>query len=498
MSTALRPAAVFGDHMVLRRDRPVVLFGEAEEGKRITAALEGRSVAATAREGRFQLRLPPMPAGGPHTLNITDGETTFTYTDVLFGEVYLAGGQSNMELELKNADDGARLTAEADYPLIRYYNVPKLPWLDEQALAAERQACWRAVAPGTCGDMSAVAFHFAARLQAELGVPVGVIDCYWGGTSAVCWLTEAALQSTVEGRALWTAFSAAIAAKTQAECEADVLVHDEAVDKWNKHIEVLRAEHPAMSWTEITHRVGPCPWGPPPSRKSGFRPAGLVETMVKRVAPYTLTGFLYYQGEEDAKHAGLYRALLSSLILCWRRLYYDETLPFLFVQLPMYMDSTQRDDRQWAVLREAQEQTYQSIRHTGMAVMIDGGELDNIHPTDKKTVGERLYHQALRVVYGRTGEAESPRAVAMYRDGEELVVSLSSAVKAEGEPALFEIGDETGVFRPAKARVTGTSLRLWAEGAGEPLTARYAWVNYGVVNVYGENGLPLAPFRITL
>ncbi len=498
MSMGLQPAAIFGDHMVLRRDCPAAIFGQAEDGRRITVTLQGRSVAATARDGQFILRLPPMPAGGPYTLRITDGETTCAYTDVYFGEVYLAGGQSNMELELRNADDGARLTAETDEPLIRYYNVPKQPWLDRQAIAAERETRWRAVAPGTCGDMSAVAFHFATRLRAELGVPVGVIGCYWGGTSAVCWMTEKVLQRTAEGSALWSEYSAAIALKTQAECEADVQAHDGRVDKWNKHIEALRTEHPTMGWTEIARHVGPCPWAPPPSRKSCFRPAGLVETMLKRVAPYTLTGFLYYQGEEDTKHAGLYQVLLSSLILCWRQLFGDETLPFLFAQLPMYMDSSQQDDWQWAVLREMQERTYQSIRHTGMAVLIDAGELDNIHPTDKAIVGERLYRQALRSVYDRLGEAESPRAVAAYRDADTLVVTLTGAVKANGEPALFEIADETGVFTPASAAIEGATLRLRAEGVREPSLARYAWVNYGVVNVFGENDLPLAPFRVSL
>jgi len=497
MKTQFRPAAIFGDHMVLRRDRPALIFGEAGDGETIIAELGGHSVRATARGGRFTLALPPMKAGGPYTLTVSNGDAAFTFADVLFGEVYFAGGQSNMELELKDAADGPRLTAGADEPQIRYYNVPKLPWLDEAALAAERQACWRALAPGACGDVSAVAYHFAVRLQAELKVPVGIIDCYWGGTSIACWLSEAALRGTAAGAALLAEYEARIAGKTVEECDADVTAHDEAVERWNRQVEGVRAAHPGMAWPEVAKRVDPCPWNPPASPRSGYRPAGLAETMVMRAAPYTLSGFLYYQGEEDTKHPGLYRQLMTSLIAFWRGLFRDPSLPFLFVQLPMFKNSYDVDDRQWAVLREGQEQAMLDTRGAGLAVMIDGGELDNIHPTDKKTVGERLFYEALRVAYARPDAPESPRALYARREGAEMVVTLCAPVKAEGEPRLFELRDAAGTFIPASARIQDdNTLRLSAEGMAEPLEARYAWVNYGVVNVFGANGLPLAPFRL--
>lgn len=498
MNQAFLPASVFSDHMVLRRDRPALLFGEAAEGTLVTASVGGITVSATAHGGRFALTLPPFPAGGPHTLTLSSGDAAFTYTDVYFGEVYLAGGQSNMEWELQNALDGSRYVAEADQPLVRYYNVPKSPYWDAQAQAAEREARWRVVTPGACGDMSAVAFHFAARLQAELGVAVGVIGCYWGGTAATCWMDEAALRACPESAAMLLAFEASIAAKTQAECDEDVRRNDREMEIWNGNVEKWRTERPDLSWTEVSRLVGTCPWGPPPNRKSAFRPAGLVETMLKRVAPYTLTGFLYYQGEEDVQRAGQYRALMGALITCWRRLFRGPTLPFLFVQLPMYRSSDQRDDRLWAVLREAQEQTAQTVQGTGLAVMIDGGELDNIHPTDKKTVGDRLFGEALRVVYGRADVPQSPRALYAYREGETLVVALSAPVLAHGEARLFELTDATGEYRPANAALCGASVRLSAEGMAEPVAARYAWINFDTVNVFGENGLPLAPFRMEL
>ncbi len=496
MSARFKPAAVFGDRMVLRRDRPALIFGEAAGKATINAEISGKCVKTTAREGRFELALPPMPAGGPYTLTLSAGETKITYTDVLFGEVYFAGGQSNMEWPLSAAADGPRLAAAANHPQIRYYNVPKQPVLNGKLLAAERKARWRALEPGLCGDMSAVAFHFATLLQAELNVPVGVIDCYWGGTSVACWLSEQALRGTAAGAALLTEFEAKVGGRSDAECEVDVRENEEALKRWERQVERARAEHPGADWHEIAARLDPCPWNPPASRRSGFRPSGLAETMVKRVAPYTLTGFLYYQGEEDTRHPGLYRPLMTALIAFWRDLFRDGALPFLFVQLPMFRNSNEADDRQWAVLREAQEQACMDTRNAGLAVMIDDGELDNIHPTEKKTVGLRLYYEALRVAYGRPDVPESPRALYAYREGEEMVIRLSAPVAAQGTPRLCELMGADGAFVSAEATVAGDTLRLRAPGVAEPLKARYAWVNYGVVNVFGENGLPLAPFLI--
>ena len=197
--TALRLAAVFGDHMVLCRRKEIRLFGEAADGRVVRAELNGHAAETAARNGAFLLLLPPMEAGGPFTLTVTDGETTLSFADVLIGDVYLAGGQSNMERELHNADHGAEAVAKADNDQVRFYDTPKQPYWCEAAEQAERAARWKVVAPGACADVSAVAFHFAMRMQAQLGVPVGIVDCYWGGTSAACWMDADTLRETAEG-----------------------------------------------------------------------------------------------------------------------------------------------------------------------------------------------------------------------------------------------------------------------------------------------------------
>lgn len=498
MDGAFRPAAVFGDRMVLGRGRPIPIFGDAPEGCSIRAELNGRHAQAVASGGRFLVTLPPMPAGGPHRLTVTDGQTTVAFGDVYVGEVFLAGGQSNMEMRLREAGDGVRLARRTDQPLVRFFNAPRNAWLDSDALQAERQSRWQAATPDVCLEMSAVAYHFATRLQQALGVAVGILDCCWGGTSAACWIPEPELRKTEEGTQMLAQRDKRSAGLTPAQMDEAIAAHEEGLRLWNEHIDAARKAEPGVAMQALVERFGPCPWNPPPFGRSPFRPAGLAHTMLSRLSPYPLTGFLYYQGEEDTRHPDLYEALLTSLIHSWRRLFRGEDLPFLFAQLPMFHNSFEPDTGNWAQLRQAQARVRSASRNCEMAVLIDCGELDNIHPTDKQPVGERLCRLALRHMYGREAEADSPRALWAYPEGGALVVELTAAVRCSGEPALFEVAGADGLFRSAAAVPDGTRIRLVSADVAYPMAARYAWVNYGVVNVFGENGLPLAPFLVEM
>jgi sialate O-acetylesterase len=416
---------------------------------------------------------------------------------VMIGDVYFAGGQSNMEWPLEQALNGPELVRTLDNPMIRYCNFPHNAWLDEKALAEERKMRWKPFTPGACADVSAVACHFALKLQSELGVPVGIIGCYWGGTSAACWLDEAALCVTTAGAALLSEYNTRVADKTDAQYDAEMKAYDDGYQAWWKRVRLLQAENPDIAWGEINEKAGACPWPQPEGRKSAFRPAGLADTMVKRVAPYTLTGFLYYQGEEDTKHPPYYRPLLMSVISFWRDLFLDSSLPFLFVQLPMFITRGEEDNKSWPPVRQAQEQVYRDMRNTGLAVLIDCGEVDNVHPKDKETVGYRLYLQALKVIYRKDVQADGPYALSARSEGGVLIVCLSAPVRLTGDDTLFELAGEDGVFHPARADAEGKCLRLRAEAVPAPVAARYAWVNFGLVHAFGGNGLPLAPFNLS-
>lgn len=497
MKQQLQLAAVFTDHMVLSRNKNIRIFGAAADGAKVSVSLAGQTVQTAAYHGRFEATLAPMPAGGPHTLTVSDGETALTLTDVMIGDVYFAGGQSNMEWPLEQSEGGPTLVKTLDNPLIRYVNFPHNAWLDDDALAQERSMRWKALKPGECGDISAVACHFALKLQQELGIPIGIIDCYWGGTSVTCWMDESALKLTTAGTRLLQEYAERTKDKSDGQYAAEMKAYDGEYQAWWKRVQALQAVDPDISWSDINVKAGECPWPQPEGRRSAFRPAGLAETMVKRIAPYTLTGFLYYQGEEDTKHPQLYRPLLMTLISYWRDLFLDASLPFLFVQLPMFIAKGEEDFRNWPPVRQAQEQVFEDMRNTGLAVLIDCGEFDNVHPKDKRTVGYRLYLQALKVVYRRDVPADSPRAVAARREGDALLVALSQPVRVAGEAVLFELAGDDGVFHPALCEIHGQELRVFAENVSRPKAVRYAWVNYGVVRVFGNSGLPLAPFWLS-
>ena len=367
MLTQFRLASIFSDHMVLCRNRNIRIFGEAETGREIIVSINDHTASCAAVKSKFEAVLPPMPHGGPYTLTVSDGESTLTFTDILIGDVYFAGGQSNMEMKLEDSQDGARYVREAKYPSIRYCNFPVQAVLDDETLAKEREMAWQTVAPNACGEFSAVAFHFAVSLQTAVSVPIGIIDCYLGGTSILAWLDEDSLSAVTGGKKLLDAYRTRNQNKTDAQYEEEVRVFEVEREAWDRGAEAMKAKDPTLIWDDFIRELGPCPWPPPEGMKAAFRPCGLAETMVKRVAPYTITGFLYYQGESDFRQPRLYRALMTALILFWRDLFLDPSLPFLFVQLPVYRNRKEVVKNSWVILREAQEQVFQNTRNTGLA-----------------------------------------------------------------------------------------------------------------------------------
>lgn len=494
-----RLAPLFGNGAVLARNKEIRVFGTAETGMQLRVVLKNdfgmtmTEAVCEAEDGRFMARLAPQAAQTGCTLTVTDGKTNVMSTDIAIGEVYFAGGQSNMELELQNADEGPELIEKHLDPDLRYFNVPKKPIWDDEAAQAEANAHWESIRPGYGKDMSAVAYFFAVKLRAKLGVPVGVIDCYWGGTSITCWMDEVALRRTAEGQRYLAEYAEKCGGKTMEQYLEEEAAFGQYCMEWNQKADAMRRENPDITWPEINAKLGQMQWNPPIGPGSPYRPAGLVETMLKRVVPATLTGFLFYQGEEDAWRSRCYDELMVSAVQRWRELFRDEELPFLNVQLPMWIASDGTEDGNWGRMRHMQERAWKRLRNSGMAVIIDCGEYDNIHPTDKRTPGERLYEQALSVVYGEQGK-ESPRATGKYAEGGVLTVTLTAPVTARGEENLMEIAGQDGRYTKASVTVDGDKLRLAAPEVPHPVAARYAHVNWGKVQLFGENGLPLAPF----
>lgn len=497
----LRLAAIFSDHMVLQMGKQVAVFGEGTTGRQVKINVGPYEASGNVVDEHFMIYLPQMEYGGPYEMTVTDGKMTLAFEDVYVGEVFLAGGQSNMELELQNCEGGRAEAETANCDAIRMYNVLKTPVFDEDASKEERERKWKVCQPGTFMDVSAVAYYSAKKLQEKLHVAVGVIDCYQGGTSITCWMNRETLQSFPYGKQYLSAYEIKVGAKTEQEYDYEYDQFQKGVDRWNHEVTKLKKDRPNITGEEINDILGECPWNPPAGPKSLFRPCGLYETMLSRVIPYTVRGVWYYQGEEDAVRAGKYEEMLTHLIQLWRDDYNEPDLPFIIVQLPMFIEKGAKDDKQWAIIRQAQYQVYQKVEHIGMVCLLDCGEFDNIHPVDKKTVGTRLGMQTLETVFHQSVKGTSLYAAALERKDNALIVSFDKdeMIAAQGANLpYFEIAGTDGTYQEATAEIMeDNKLKVVSEEVSEPQFVRYAWVNYGEVSLFSETGLPIAPFELS-
>lgn len=494
--------AVFSDNMVLQRGKCVRIFGTcSEDCGNITVTVPELDVSAEgyADGGKWEAVLPPMKACGKCSVVIECGGGKIIFENVAVGEVWLAGGQSNMEFELQNDKNGKQALEEISAENIRFYYTPKCEMNDGELLRAEQNSGWRLPGKESAKCWSAVGSYFAAELSRRLGVTVGIIGCNWGGTSASAWMDREYLLRDKRLAVYLDEYDAATDGKTDEQMIAEYDEYTAYHEAWQKRLEKCYAEKPDIKWAEVLEICGENRYPGPAGCKNPMRPCGLYETMISRVCPYTLAGFIYYQGESDDHRPEAYYALLSALIENWRADWHDDELPFMLVQLPMYTTEDAEDTKNWAVIRRAQERVYKTVKNTGLAVALDCGEFNNIHPTDKKPVGHRLYLQAMYHVYG---DGDAMKAFPpMYRSsvvcGDSVRVSFDfcQGFEVRGEsPQGFELAAEDGVFHAAEAETDGTDIVLRSREVSRPRLARYCWTNYSEVTLFGLNGIPVAPF----
>ncbi len=498
----LRAAAIFSDHMVLQRNKKICVFGEGVTGREITVALGEDRALARCRDGKWTAYLPERQAGENLCMEISDGTEHIRFTDIAIGEVWLAGGQSNMELELKDADGGAELLKQGSFPRIRFYYTPKQAYKGEHYEEEERKSHWELFEERDAAKWSAVGFFFARELACRLGVTVGIIGCNWGGTSASCWMSREMILSQEKTRSYVEEYeNSQLTHKPEAEQIREYQEYQKYQEQWDQKAAAVYEKEPMMAFDKVQELIGVCQYPGPMNCANFTRPAGLYETMLKRVMPYTLRGFLYYQGESDDHKPESYYALLTGLIRQWRQDWGDDTLPFLLVQLPMHRYQHDPDTKSWCIIRESQMRAYRTLRNTGIAVAIDCGQFHEIHPKNKKPVGERLALQALSGVYHLISDREAFGPI--YRDflyrnqGMEFTFDYAEGgFVCKGERATgFELAGADGVFAEAEAVFDGNKVFVYAREVKEPVMARYLWTNYGDVTVFGTNGLPMAPFR---
>jgi sialate O-acetylesterase len=612
-----RLAAIFGDGMVLQRDRPVHIWGWAEPGEALQAEFRGETLAAQAgADGRFSLRFQAAPAGGTHTLRVS-GQGSVQLQDLLIGDVWLASGQSNMAWPVRDSADAAREIAAADFAQIRHFTVGRRASLQPQADVTP--ARWQAATPDAVGEFSAVAYFFARRVHRETGVPIGIVNASWGGTHIETWSGAHAVASDPALAPLMARMPQDAAGYRAARLQqqnalvvawqgpprpADALPttwSDPGLDdrRWRTLIvpkaweeqglagfdgyvwyrrEVMLSEAQAAgsaelhlgaiddcdeTWLNGLRLGGHCEWDQP--RRYAL-PAGTlrsgrnviavrvadngggggfwgdaklprlvttvgtlplagpwrarVEAPLARAEPTAndlptlafngmvhpliglpIRGALWYQGESNVPRAARYAKAFQALITDWRRLWGQGDFPFYFVQLAAYLplaDNTLKGST-WAELRDAQRQAL-ALPHTGMAVAIDIGDADDIHPRNKQEVGRRLALLALNRDYGKPQRASAPVLQSVSPVGDTLVLRFDTSdglvVRGAGELRGFAVAGARGGFHPAQARIDGRRVLLSSAAVPRPVAARYGWVdNPQEANLIGVDGLPVGPFR---
>ncbi len=495
-----RIAAVFSDNMVLQRQKEVKIFGEGEDGTKVSVEIFGQTFSGTVKEGRWTVILAPMEAAENVTMTVACGDYTRTFTNIAIGEVWLAGGQSNMELELQNAKDGEYMLANDNTKNVRFYYTQKRAYMDDEFFESERNTGWSEFSPESARAWSAVGYIFGKKLADDLGVTVGIIGCNWGGTSASAWMSRERLAEDAELKSYVDEYEAAIEGKSEAQQIKEYKDYEKYDLEWNQKAGEVYATQPNIGWNEIQELIGPNIWPGPMCCINPFRPSGLYECMLKRVMPYTMKGFIYYQGESDDHKPNMYFKLFSKMIQQWRDDWDDDEMPFLFVQLPMHKYEADPDYKHWCIIREAQMRTFKTVKNTGIAVIIDWGEFNEIHPKEKRPVGERLEKQALNMVYNcmEDKDAFGPIYKNMVHKGDKLELHFDYADEGfmlKGDMTGFEIAGEDKRFVPAEAVIDGSVITVSAETIAEPKYVRYLWTNYGDVTLYGKNGIPVAPFR---
>jgi len=456
-SGSLRVANIFSDRCVLQREMPLPIWGSAQPGAKVDVELADRKGSALADEkGRWQVTFDPFPAGGPYAIKIRSGAEAIEVKDVLIGEVWIGVGQSNMIMGVGSCDGAAEAMA-------RFKDYPNMRFAAGQAQSSESTAqdinkiTW---GPPTSGS-SAVSFYFAEMLYSHLGgnVPVGIVN-----------------QTIIAPAEAWS------------------------------NAERLKA-YPALARI-AGHKIFP--------HLSGQVFNGTIKPLV----PFAIRGALYYQGEMNAGRGVQFRLILAALIESWREAWGRPDLPFLFVQLASFEEHKKAadgkldmrseilsklknagQDHGFSLVRESQLHVARTVPGVGMAVAIDAGEQWDIHPKNKKTVGERLFLLARAKAYGEKGVSSAgpmPKEAKFGKDRVTITFDLeegTSLVAKSDSLVGFELAGEDRIFHKAEAKIVGNTIEVRCQAVPEPIMVHYAWAGFPEVGLYDNTGLPATPFR---
>ena len=487
----LRLPSIISDHMVLQRHQPVAVWGWAEPGSEVTVSFKGQTHTATAGDaGQWRVDLESMNADAdPAQMTITSGDQTLTLDDILVGEVWLCSGQSNMEWSVQRSDNAEQEIAAANWPQIRHIKAPHRPSMTPMD---DIDAQWQVCSPDTAAAFTAVGYYFGRMLHQELDVPVGLVNCSWGGTRIEPWIPLNGYASVPEINELYQTVAAKQPDSDMYQATANAYM--DSLSTWLKESKEQLNNH------RLITQPHPFPdqLVPYTDRQD---PTTLFNGMMNPFIPFTLRGSIWYQGESNRAIGSLYTDLTRAQLIGWREAWEQPELPYYYVQIAPYQYGND-NPHELAEFWEAQGDIEKQIDHTGMVVVSDIGNLQDIHPTNKQDVGKRLANMALKRTYGREGIIDSgPRFQSMRIDGNRILLTFANAgeglASRDGE-ALdgFELASKTKPWSNATAKIIAPdTLAVSAEGIDAPVAVRFAWHKLAEPNLVNSVGLPTAPFR---
>lgn len=484
----VRLPALVSDNMVLLQDSKANVWGWADPGEKVIVKLRDASVSATADEkGKWAVKLEGLKPGLAGEMSIA-GKNSLTVKNVAIGEVWLASGQSNMEWDVKNGKDPEAEIAACNFPEIRIFKVMKK---GSKTPVDDVEGMWDVATPANALKFTAVGYFFARDLHANLKVPVGIINSTWGGTPVETWIPASGMNTNPAFAEHWK--------KKQADFPTAKAAHEEA----------MKAAAQAKAEGKPAPKVPRAPDGPEALYAA---PMGLYNGMIAPVAPYAIRGAIWYQGESNAGltnrgNMDLYDRLFGTMILSWRFEFAraqgipreESEFSFLFVQLAnFYPKRPEPTDSYWAQIREAQLATLE-VPRTEMAVTIDIGEANDIHPKNKQEVGRRLALAAQAATYFQEKGYSGPIYGGMQTEDGKIRLNFSHAegLKAADGGAIkgFAVAGEDKVFHWAEAALEGDHVVVGSAKVTKPIAVRYGWADNPDCNLVNAAGLPASPFR---
>ncbi|MCH5319608.1 MAG: sialate O-acetylesterase [Paramuribaculum sp.] len=470
---------VYGDRMVLQRNQPLVINGTANAGANVTVSIGGNSSMATAdNRGAWSVTLPPMKEATGLEMTISNGKEKLQFQDVAIGEVWIASGQSNMEFQMRNTTTFNADKEILNDSLLRFFDMKPVAltnppeWSDEKKQLTDRlmhylPSHWEESTASDAGKYSAVAWYFGKMLRDSLNVPVGIISNAIGGSPAESWIDIETLEHGMpEILANWH--------------------NNDYLQPWvqKRALENIGKPEPQQK----------------PSHRHPYEPAYLFAAGIRPLGAYPIAGAIWYQGESNAHNVELHEQLFPLLVESWRENWNNSELPFLFVQL----SSINRPS--WPTFRNSQRLLANSLPGVEMAVSMDHGDSLDVHPRNKRPIGERLGRQALNHVYGFSNVVpQGPTIVKAEKTAPGTVVLTfdysEGLTTSDGElPRTFEVAQYDGLYVPVESVeiINGNTLKLINNSIENPKFVRYGWQPFTRANLVNGEGLPTSTFKVEI